>query len=126
MYQTITTNLMVENVKETIHFYQTVLGFTVVDQVPKTDEELVFAIIKKDEIMLMLQEKQSLMEEYPTLVADTIKPSFTLFITVKDVKQLYEQLKDTVTIAKDLHQTFYGTNEFAIFDNNQYILTISQ
>lgn len=126
MYQTITTNLMVENVKETIHFYQTVLGFTVVDQVPKTGEELVFAIIKKDEIMLMLQEKQSLMEEYPTLVADTIKPSFTLFITVKDVKQLYEQLKDTVTIAKDLHQTFYGTNEFAIFDNNQYILTISQ
>lgn len=126
MYQTITTNLMVENVKETIHFYQTVLGFTVVDQVPKTGEDLVFAIIKKDEIMLMLQEKQSLMEEYPTLVADTIKPSFTLFITVKDVKQLYEQLKDTVTIAKDLHQTFYGTNEFAIFDNNQYILTISQ
>ena len=126
MYQTITTNLMVENVKETIHFYQTVLGFTVIDQVPKTGEELVFAIIKKDEIMLMLQEKQSLMEEYPTLVADTIKPSFTLFITVKDVKQLYEQLKDTVTIAKDLHQTFYGTNEFAIFDNNQYILTISQ
>lgn len=28
-------------------------------------------------------------------------------------------------MAKDLHKTFYGKDEFAVFDNNGNILTIS-
>ena len=32
---------------------------------------------------------------------------------------------DKVEIAKELHKTFYGKDEFAIFDNNKNILTIS-
>ena len=35
---------------------------------------------------------------------------------------MYQQLKEIVSIAKDLHTTFYGKEEFAIFDNNQNIL----
>ncbi len=73
----------------------------------------------------MFQEKQSLIEEYPTLKVEEIKPTFTLFITVKDVVSLYNELKDKVSLAKDLHKTFYGKDEFAIFDNNGNILTIS-
>ena len=57
--------------------------------------------------------------------AGEIIPTFTLFITVKNVSLLYEELKNKVQIAKELHQTFYGKDEFAIFDNNGNILTIS-
>lgn len=125
MYETITTNIMVENVKETIEFYQSQLGFQKVLSVPEDGSSLNFAIVKKDNISIMFQGKKSLLDEYPTLQKDEIIPTFTLFITVKDVEKLYEELKDKVKIARELHQTFYGKSEFAIFDNNKNILIIA-
>lgn len=86
MYETITTNIMVKNVKETIQFYEEKLGFQKVLSVPEEGEVLNFAILVKDKISIMLQEQTNLLEEYPT---------------------------------------FYGKDEFAIFDNNGNILTIS-
>lgn len=125
MYETVTTNIMVKNVKETIAFYEDTLGFQKVLSVPDNGDILNFAILAKDKISIMFQEQQNLSEEYPTLKCDEIKPSFTLFITVSDVASLYEELKDKVQIAKPLHKTFYGKDEFALFDNNGNILTIS-
>lgn len=125
MYETVTTNIMVKNVKETIVFYEEVLGFQKVLRVPEDRDVLNFAILVKDKISIMLQEQNNLMEEYPTLKTDDIKPTFTLFITVSDVAALYEELKDKAKLAKELHKTFYGKDEFAVFDNNGNILTIS-
>lgn len=125
MYETITTNIMVKNVKETIRFYEDKLGFQKVLSVPDDGEILNFAIMSKDKVSIMLQEQGNLIEEYPTLKTDTIIPTFTLFIAVDNVTELYEELKNQVIIAKELHQTFYGKDEFAIFDNNGNILTIS-
>lgn len=125
MYETVTTNIMVKNVKETIVFYEEVLGFQKVLSVPEDRDVLNFAILVKDKISIMLQEQNNLMEEYPTLKTDDIKSTFTLFITVSDVAALYEELKDKAKLAKELHKTFYGKDEFAVFDNNGNILTIS-
>ncbi len=125
MYVTITTNIMVNNVKETIKFYVENLGFQKVLSVPEDGDILNFAILSKDKISIMFQEKENLIEEYPTLNIRDIVPTFTLFITVDNVKALYDELKEKVQIAKELHQTFYGQDEFAIFDNNGNILTIS-
>lgn len=125
MYETITTNIMVKNVNETIKFYEEKLGFSKVLSVPEEGENLVFAIMVKDKICIMLQEQQSLLDEYPTLKTGDIIPTFTLFIKVNDVSAMYNELKDKVEIAKELHKTFYGKDEFAIFDNNGNILTIS-
>ena len=125
MYETITTNIMVRNVKETITFYEEKLGFQKIISVPEEGEVLNFAILNKDKISIMFQEQKNLIEEYSTLKTDEIIPTFTMFVTVDDVVALYNELKDKVKIAKDLHKTFYGKNEFAIFDNNGNILTIS-
>lgn len=125
MYESITINLMVKNVKETIQFYEEKLGFQKFLSVPEEGEILNFAILGRDSISIMLQEKENLIEEYPTLKTNEIIPTFTLFITVQNVIKLYDELKDKVVIAKDLHKTFYEKDEFAIFDNNQNILTIS-
>lgn len=125
MYETVTINIMVKNVKETIAFYENLLGFQKVLSVPDDGEVLNFAILAKDKISIMLQEQQNLIEEYPTLSTDEIKPTFTLFITVSDVAALYNELKDKAQLAKELHKTFYGKDEFAVFDNNGNILTIS-
>lgn len=125
MYETITTNIMVRNVKETIKFYEEKLGFKKIVTVPEDGDILNFAIIARDNISIMFQEQNNLIEEYPSLKVDNIKPTFTLFITVKDVNNVYNELKGKVKIAKELHKTFYGKDEFAIFDNNGNILTIS-
>lgn len=125
MYKEITPNIMVENVKDTIAFYKNYLGFEVVLTVPEKSETLDFAIVKKDEISIMFEARTSLCKEYPTLNSNEIKPSFTLFIVVSNVEELYNSLKDKVKIAKEIHQTFYGRLEFAIFDNNNNILTIA-
>ena len=116
---------MVKNVKETIKFYEEKLGFTKVLSVPEEGETLNFTILNKEKISIMLQEQENLISEYPTLKTNEIVPTFTLFITVSDVLVMYNELKDKVKIAKELHKTFYGKDEFAIFDNNGNILTIS-
>jgi uncharacterized glyoxalase superfamily protein PhnB len=125
MYETVTVNMMVKNVKETIAFYEEKLGFQKILSVPEGKEVLDFAILNKDKISIMLQEQNSLTQEYPTLKTKEIIPTFTLFITIDDVKVMYQNLKNKVKLAKELHQTFYGKDEFAIFDNNGNILTIS-
>ena len=125
MYEAVTANIMVKNVTETIAFYKEKLGFQKVLSVPESGDVLNFAILVKDKISIMLQEQHNLIEEYPALRIEEIKPTFTLFITVSDVAALYEELKDKVTLAKELHKTFYGKDEFAVFDNNGNILTIS-
>lgn len=125
MYETITTNIMVKNVKETIKFYEEKLGFKKILSVPEEGENLNFTILNKDKISIMFQEQKNLIEEYPTLETKDIIPTFTLFITVDNVINMYNELKDKVKIAKELHKTFYGKDEFAIFDNNGNILTIS-
>lgn len=116
---------MVKNVKETISFYEEKLGFQKVLSVPEDGEILNFAILNKDKISIMLQEQKNLIEEYSTLQSKEIIPTFTMFITVNDVELMYNRLKDRVKMAKELHKTFYGKEEFAIFDNNGNILTIS-
>ena len=126
MYETITTNIMVKNVKEKIQFYEEKLGFQKVLSVPEEGDVLNFAILSKDKISIMLQEQENLTSEYPTLKTGEIVPTFTLFITVDNILEMYHELKDKVKIAKELHQTFYGKDEFAIFDNNGNILTIAR
>lgn len=125
MYKSITTNIMVKNVKETVKFYEEKLEFQKVLSVPEDGEILNFAILNKDKISIMIQEQKNLIEEYSTLKTDEIVPTFTLFITVDNVSAVYDELKNRVKIAKELHKTFYGKDEFAIFDNNGNILTIS-
>lgn len=125
MYHTITVNMMVKDVKETIEFYEEKLKFEKVLTVPEDGDFLHFAILKKDHISIMLQEQKNLLAEYPTLQSETIIPTFTLFITVENILETYEALKDQVEVVAPLHQTFYGREEFAIRDCNGNILTIA-
>ena len=67
MFTNMTTNLMVENAEKSIAFYGDVLGFAVVASVPGKAGGLQFAILSKDGLSLMVQEKSSMIEEYPVL-----------------------------------------------------------
>ncbi len=121
----LTPNIMVEDVNGTVQFYKDVLGFQVIVTVP---EEGVFnwAMLGRDDVQLMVQSRASLTEELPLLHGRAIGGTLTFYVDVSDVQGLYEQIKGKVTIVQDMHTTFYGAQEFAIQDNNGYILAFAQ
>ncbi|MCL1972152.1 MAG: VOC family protein [Endomicrobia bacterium] len=126
MYKSITPNLMTESVEETIRFYTENLGFAEIASVPdEKTGKLQFVILGKDNLTIMFQQRESLAGEYPELAADKVSPGCTIYIKVDDVKKFAGDIGAKVKLIRDLHKTFYGANEFAILDNNGYVLTFA-
>ncbi|MDR3053590.1 MAG: VOC family protein [Coriobacteriales bacterium] len=126
MFTAMTANLMVESVEDSLDFYARVLGFTEVTSVPSESGKLQFAIVAKDDLQLMFQERGNLCAEYPILMTETVKPSLSLFITVDNFAEFYETVRSTTPLLAEEHMTFYDTKEFAIADNNGYVITIAE
>ena len=126
MYMNMTANLMVESVDKAMAFYKYVLGFAEVATAPGKNNELQFAILSKDKLMLMMQEKGNLIEEYPVLNTDKVQPSITLYIAVDNFDSIFEEIKSKHPINTEIHTSFYGAREFAITDVDGYVLTFSE
>jgi uncharacterized glyoxalase superfamily protein PhnB len=135
MLSKITTNLVVPDVNSALDFYERILRFSLVMAVPAGSQEIVtaragdaslaFAIIQRDDVELMLQSRDSLLHELPTLKQQSGAGSITLYIRVTDPRAIYEAIRRKVTILKDLHTTFYCTEEFYLLDSNGYVLTFA-
>jgi uncharacterized glyoxalase superfamily protein PhnB len=117
-------NIGVRNVNETVKFYTEQLGFQLIMSNP-TEGELLWAMVGAGEVTMMFQEQNSLVEEYPELKnrADGL---LTFYVKVTGLLALYKRLEETDMIVKPLGKTFYGANEFAIRDNNGYVITITE
>jgi len=136
MLNTLTPNMMVENVNRTVEFYRDVLGFNFFMAVTKEgretlmempqDKTLVYAMMKSGGVEVMFQEKESLYEDIPAFKGTDVGGSVSFYINVDDVKALFETLKDKTDVVKKLHTTWYGMNEFYIRDCNGYILGFSE
>lgn len=134
--QTLTPNLMVENIIETIQFYEQ-FWFSLVMAVPDTmqgmDTEIdtqktyVWAQIKNGSVEIMLQEETSLKEDVVVMKNMSIWASLTLYISVIGIDLLYTYISENhIKIAKDIHTTWYGMREVYIYDNNGYILCFGE
>ncbi|MXN92900.1 bleomycin resistance family protein [Flavobacterium sp. Sd200] len=101
-------------VAQTVVFYTEVLGFECGVQ------EEGWAVLLKDEIEIMLA--------YPNGHAEFGSPMFTgsFYINTSDVDMLWEKLKDNCNICYPIEDFEYGMREFAIYDNNNYILQFGQ
>jgi uncharacterized glyoxalase superfamily protein PhnB len=135
MYEKITANIMVGSVNQTLDFYEAVLGFELAMAVPQGSQQIVttrsddtplgFAVIKRDNVELMIQSQKSLSQELPAFANLPIGGTITFYIQVDDVQELYRRIKDKIAVLMDLHTTFYGTREFCIRDCNGYVLTFA-
>ena len=123
---TLTPNLMVNDVEETIEYYTDILGFTLLKTVPEVGV-IDWAMVKRNNVMLMFQSAKSLKDELPKLKAQKPGGGLTFYIKVDKITELHEELMDNeVEIISDLESTFYDTIEFSIIDINGYILTFSE
>jgi uncharacterized glyoxalase superfamily protein PhnB len=125
-FKAITINLMVADVQASVDFYSGHFEFDVLATVPN-DAGLVFAMIKRDEVTIMLQTLSSFAEENPKYQKSVPGGTVLLYIDVSDVIGLYEKLQSKqIPIVKDLHDTFYGTKEFSINDCDGYLISFAQ
>lgn len=126
MLKSLTANFITESVENTVEFYTQVLGFQEYTFAKDETEKKIFTIIGKDSSQIMFQLKESLHEEYSDIYDGEIKPTFTLYLIVDNFEEYHNEIKGKVKFVKEIHTTPYGAEEFAIFDNNNYILTIAK
>lgn len=124
-YQSLMPNIGVKNVNETVDFYIETLGFQKIMSVPETGI-FVWAMVGAGNVFIAFQELESISEEYPSLKDKAHNATLTFYVKMKGMQTLYEKIKNTKYLAKELHKTPYGANEFAVYDNNGFILTITE
>ena len=108
--------LWTPDVKATITFYTDTLGFTC----DAHDDELGWASLSRDSITIMLSR--------PNAHFDFNGPIFTgsFYFNTTDAKGWWNLLKDKVKVCYPLEDFAWGMREFAIYDNNGYMLQFGQ
>ncbi len=106
--------IRVKELDEAIRFYGEVLGFECENQMEG------WAVLRRDEaeIMIALPNDHELFE----------KPTFTgsFYFRTKGVDELWKELKDKTEGVYPLENFDYGMREFAIRDNNGYMLQFGE
>lgn len=105
-----------DKLAETIEFYTTVLNFTLVEY----NEGWNWASLNKDDVWIMLAKPN---EHEPFDV-----PKFTgsFYFTTEGVDELWEQLKHKAKVCYEIGNFEWQMREFAIYDNNGYLLQFGQ
>lgn len=124
--QSFSPNLMVYDVQETIDYYNDLLGFELVQSVPDENGTLQWAMMKKNEFVVMFQEMSSLQMDIPFFKEISPGGSLNFYIKIDDVKSFYDEVKEAYRLVSDLEKSLYNTLEFSISDINGYILTFAQ
>lgn len=136
MTTTFTPNLMTNNVNASVNFYRDRLGFSLMMGLPfesqqpvevlSDDVPLQFAMLNKDDAMLMIQHQQSLTDECKLFSSMSVAASGTFYLEVDNIDELIAGLGDDIEIALAERITFYGMRELWIRDNNGYVITLAQ
>ena len=106
--------LWTHDLDKTIEFYQRALGFECLNRHES------WALLKKDAVELML----SLPNAHEPF--DKLQFTGSFYFHPENVVELWHQLKDKATVVYRLEDFDYGMREFAIRDNNGYILQFGQ
>lgn len=122
--KSISPNIFVNDIHATINFYAK-LGFTVSDEVITPGGEKVFALMTNGNVIFMFQTFTSIKGKHP-MVSRSDGGSLLMYISVDNIRQYYDDIKERVTLLTGLEKTFYGATEFSLCDNNNYLLTFAE
>ncbi len=118
-------NLIVSNVEQSIAFYRDTLGFEVETTVPEVTP-YVFAIVSAGGVRLFFNSPESAVTEYPVLGGRPLGGTLTLFIEVTGIRELYARLQPVAKIVMPIEVKWYGQTEFAFADPDGYVITIAE
>ena len=105
-----------KQVRETVDFYTGVLGFELANHL----EDWSWAALQHDQVQIMVS--------LPNVHLAFDRPIFTgsFYIRTREVATLWERIKDKARVCYELEEFEYGMREFAIYDNNGYLLQFGE
>ena len=112
----------VADIATTMRWYEEQLGFTP-DPFP-AHEPYVFAILRRDDIEIMLQRLRDYQK--PDIYKLRDGGVWNVYIRMRGVKQFYNDIKEKVEILQPLRKQPYGQWEFEVKDPNGYVLVFSE
>jgi lactoylglutathione lyase len=113
-------SLLVDSIDDTVNYYTEILGFKLERKNPY------WAHLRWEAAHLYLTLKNSVIGFLPEMKNKTLGGTFTLYISVDEIDEYYNRVKDLVCVSMPLHTTDYGTKEFQVRDINGYILDFGQ
>jgi len=124
----LTPNLIVSDVARSVAFYRDVLGFSVQQTVPPTNDEspFVFAIVTSGTVEIFLNALDAAVQEYPPFKNQPIGGTLTLFIEVQGIREVHAAIVSKVAIVMPLEDKWYGMTEFAFLDPDGYVITYAE
>ena len=135
-FNKLTPNFEVSNIRETVHFYQSVLGFTLTMAVPESQDgveqkledgnEYVYALLTKDKVEIMLQRTDSFKKDIELAGDHKIGASVSFYMEIEGLNELYNAIKGKVKNSTEPKTAWYGMREFYIKDPNGYILGFAE
>jgi len=111
--------LETRDIKATIEFYTTVLGFTLRGSF-EHETVTTWCDLVRDEVAIMFSLPNQKMNYGRILL------SGSLYINVEDVDALWNSLKDTCELVYPIENFTYDMREFAIKDNNGYVINFGE
>ena len=132
----LTPNFEVKDIRKTVEFYQSILGFTLVMAVPDTQDgieqsfadgkEYVYALVSKDNVEMMFQKTESFKRDVLFAKDLSMSASVSFYMEIDGVDSFYEQIKNKGLNPTELKTAWYGMREFYLTDNNGYILGFAE
>lgn len=104
-----------KDLQKTTKFYKN-LGFKIQDQ----NEDWIWASLKKDDTEIMLA--------FPNDDANFKQANFTgsFYFVVDNVDELWNSVKNTCEVVYEIETFEWDMREFAIYDNNGYVLQFGE
>jgi uncharacterized glyoxalase superfamily protein PhnB len=112
-FQRLTPMLWTNDLKKTADFYSQVLGFTI----DEYREEWNWSHLHRDDIAFMIVHRH-----IDELYDGTPKYTGSFYLYIDEVDALWDELKDKANILYGIQNFPHQMREFAILDNNGYIL----
>jgi uncharacterized glyoxalase superfamily protein PhnB len=108
----LTPMLRTRDLQGSVEFYTTILGFTC----DALADDSAWACVRRDFVSIMFASP----DEHDPFDEAVFTGSF--YINADDVDALWEQVKDKARVTYPIQDFDYGMREFAIYDNNGYVL----
>ncbi len=104
------------DLKGSVEFYASLLGF----QCQALDENRGWACVSRDEVRVMFA--------LPNEHSPFEKPAFTgsIYFKTDAVDEIWQRVQGRAQVCYPLEDFEYGMREFAIYDNNGYLLQFGQ
>jgi uncharacterized glyoxalase superfamily protein PhnB len=126
MYKKVAPMFLVDDADKAMRFYQEILGAKLQYNLPdKSPFEWVSLLLEETEIMFW--KKEAAQKEYLDVPLISEKQgNLIVYVYVEDIDQLYERVKDKVTVVMEPRDQSYGIREFTIQDPFGFIWTFAQ